>query len=92
MGAEFVTEKSALLGAESLNKHVDVKSGDGAEREWLGSWYNCFGDCGRASWLACCVTTWVPFVSSGRDGRFLVCLGKKQWLPKKHPLPTFLLS
>lgn len=78
MGAEFVTEKSALLGAESLKKHVDVESGDGAEREWLGSWYNCFGDCGRASWLACCVTTWVPFVSSGfsvrrglRDNIFL---------------------
>jgi hypothetical protein len=93
MGAQFVNEKSALTGAESPKKHVDVKVGskDGVEREWLGSWYSCFGDCGRASWLACCVTAWCPCVSSGRDGRFLGCLDSKLGLPKRHSFPALLV-
>jgi hypothetical protein len=65
MGAEFVIEKSAFLGAESPKKHFDVGSADGAERKWLGSWYDCFGDCGEASWLACCATCFCPCLASG---------------------------
>eukprot|EP00884_Botryococcus_braunii_P000873 jgi/Botrbrau1/10787/Bobra.0119s0013.1 len=66
MSKQFITEKTALLQPTLAGDGGDLKVSipeDG--HEWLGSWYNCFGDCGLKSWFACITTVLFPFVPSG---------------------------
>ena len=69
MGAmTFITEDDALLRAKhTASDTPDCFDGvvDVSKNRWLGAWYNCFGDCGRTSWLACLLTGFMPCLSSG---------------------------